>query len=189
MIDALVGRDRGDRGLDLAFERVELARCRRRRWPGSCRSLRRRPRRRRRRCSSHRSWHWRSTGRRAGRCCRAPCVAAASSPSAHSGLNSIGVDALGQLDDRRLGAAGLDQALQEAFEMQAVDQHHVGPGHAPPRRPGSARRHARRRPGPTSVVRWMRSPPTFLREIADDREAGDDLERSAARGSRCREGR
>ena len=38
-------------------------------------------------------------------------------------------DALGQFDDGRLGAAGFDQALQEAFEMQAVDQHDIGLRH------------------------------------------------------------
>ncbi len=45
--------------------------------------------------------------------------------------------ALGQFDDGRLGAAGLDQALQKAFEMQAVDQHDIGLGHR--RRVGRAR--------------------------------------------------
>ncbi|MNE24679.1 hypothetical protein D3C80_1179760 [compost metagenome] len=33
------------------------------------------------------------------------------------------LDTLGQFNDRRLGAAGVDQPLQEAFKFKAIDQH------------------------------------------------------------------
>ena len=90
-------------------------------------------------------------------------------------------DALGQLDDGRLGAAGLDQTLQEAFEMQAVDQHHVGLGHGG--RVGRARlvdmgvavRPDDRRDRDAVAA-------DILGEVADDREAGDDVEPIGLRG-------
>ena len=41
-----------------------------------------------------------------------------------------GVNAFGQLGDRRLAGARLDKALQETFEMQTVDQHDLEE-HAP----------------------------------------------------------
>ena len=44
-------------------------------------------------------------------------------------LELDGRDALGQFHDGRLCGAGVDKPLEKAFEVKAVDQHHVGLAH------------------------------------------------------------
>ena len=106
-------------------------------------------------------------------CAVAGACASPSSASANSGLNSIGVTPLVKFDDGGLGGAGVDQALQEALEMQAVDQHDIGLGHGD--RVGRARLVdmgvAVRADDASSDVDAVAA--DIFGEIADDREAGD----------------
>ncbi len=85
-------------------------------------------------------------------------------------------DALGQNGDRRLGGAGVDQALQKAFEMQAVDQHHIRTRH----------RHRVSRARLVDVGIAIRPDDggqidpvaaDIFGEIGNDREAGDHFQR------------
>lgn len=102
------------------------------------------------------------------------------------------LDPVGQGDDGGIGSAGGDQAGQEALELQPVGQHHIGAGQRD--RIGGARLMDMRvgiradqhvQPDPVAA--------DLCREIADDREGGDHVQRFPLRSRKggkrdCRAG-